>query len=101
LGRLQRVGAGEVDQLVEAPVNVAFGARSVGADDGVDGRVVEDAEILERVDETPEVMVGVLEYARVALHLARQNRLQVVRNVVPGRDLLVPGGQLRLGRNHT
>jgi hypothetical protein len=51
-------------------VQVAFGARPVVADDVVDERVVEDAQVLERVDEPPDVMIGVLEKAGVDLHLA-------------------------------
>ena len=45
-------------------------------------------------------MVGVLEEAGVHLHLAREHRLEVVRHVVPGRDLLRPLGQLGLRRDH-
>ena len=47
----------------------AFRARPVVAVDVVDERVLEDAEILERVDEPSDVMVGVLEEAGVDLHL--------------------------------
>ncbi len=77
-------------------MDVAFGARPVVADDVVDERVLEDAEILERVDEPSDMVVGVLEEAGVDLHLARKDGLQVVRDVVPGRDLLRPSRQLGL-----
>ena len=70
-----------------------------GPVDVVDERVLEDAEILERVDESPDVVVGVLEEARVHLHLAREHGLEVVRDLVPRGDLLRAGGQLRL-RGH-
>ena len=100
LGRLQRGGAVEVDQLVEAAVQAALGARAVVADDVVDERVAEDAEVVERVDQPPDVVVGVLQEAGVDLHLAREHRLEVVRDVVPGGDLVGPGGQLGVGRDH-
>ena len=45
-------------------------------------------------------MVGVLHEARVDLHLAGEHRLEIVGDLVPGRDLLGPGGQLGLGRDH-
>ena len=81
-------------------MEVALGARAVVADDVVDERVAEDAEVVERVDEPPDVVVGVLEEAGVDLHLAREDGLEVVGDVVPGGDLLGPGGQLGLGRDH-
>jgi hypothetical protein len=40
------------------------------------------------------VMVGVLQEPGVHLHLAGQHRLERLVHVVPGRDLLVPLGQL-------
>ncbi len=100
LGRLQRAGAVERDQLVEAAVHAALGARAVVADDVVDERVLEHAEVVERVDQPPDVVVGVLQEAGVDLHLARQHGLEVIRDLVPGGDLLGPGGQLRVGRDH-
>ncbi len=42
----------------------------------VDQRVVEHAEILERIDQPADVMVGVLEEAGVDLHLALEHRLE-------------------------
>ena len=41
------------------------------------------------------MVVGVLQEARVDLHLPAQDRLERLRHVVPGRDLLVPRGELR------
>ena len=93
-------GAVQDDQLVEAARRGALGRGAVVADDVVDERVVEDLELAERVEQPAHVVVGVLEEARVDLHLAREHRLQVVRHVVPGRNLLRPLGQLRLGRDH-
>ena len=93
-------GAVEVDQLVEAAVDVAFAARPVVADDVVDERVLQDAQVLEGVDEPADVVVGVLQEPRVDLHLAREHGLEVVGDVVPRRDLVRPLGQLCLGRDH-
>jgi hypothetical protein len=53
---------------------------------------------VERVDQPPDVVVGVLEEAGVDLHLAREHRLELVGHVLPGWDLLVPRRQLRLRR---
>ena len=50
LGGLERAQAVEDGHLVEAAVRRAFGRRAVVADDQVDQRVVEDLQILERVD---------------------------------------------------
>ena len=99
LGRLERRGAVEDERLVEAAVDRALGARPVVADDVVDERVLEHAEVVERVHEPTDVVVGVLEEAGVDLHLAGENRLQRIGHVVPGGNLLVPRGQLRL-RGH-
>ena len=41
-------------------------------------------------------MVGVLHEARVDLHLAREHRLELLRQVRPGRDLVRARGQLRV-----
>jgi hypothetical protein len=43
------------------------------------------------------VVVGVLQEAGVDLHLAGQHRHELVGHVDPGRDLLVPAGQLGVG----
>ncbi len=46
------------------------------------------------------MVIGVLEEAGVDLHLARQHRLERLRHVVPGGDLLVPRRQLCVRRDH-
>ena len=99
LGRLERRGAVEEEGLVEAAVDPALGARPVVADDVVDERVLEHAKVVERVDEPSDVVVGVLEEAGVDLHLAGEDRLQLIGHVLPGGNLLVPRCQLRL-RGH-
>ena len=99
LGSLQRGHAVEVGHLVEGAVHGAFGRGPVVADDVVDEGVVEDTEIVDRVDQPADVVVGVLQEPGVHLHLPGQHRLQVIRHVVPGRDLGVPRGQFGFGRD--
>ena len=99
LGRLEGGHPVEVGHLVERAVHRALGRRAVVADDQVDQRVVEDAQVLDRVDDRADVVVGVLEEARVDLHLAGEDRLEVVRHVVPGRDQRVARGELGIGRD--
>ena len=93
-------GAVEVDHLVEGPVEGALGRGAVVPDDVVDQRVAQDIEVLESVDQAPDVVVGVLQEAGVHLHLADQHRLERLGHVVPGRDLVVASGQLGVGRDH-
>ena len=75
---------------LKAPFMVPSAGRAVVADDVVDDRVVEDAEVVDRVDHPADVVVGVLEEPRVHLHLALEHRLELVGHVVPRRDLGVP-----------
>ena len=82
--------------LVEGAVQGAFGRGAVVADDVVDQGVLEHAQVVEGVDEAPNLVVGLLEEAGVELHLAGQHRLQLGGHVVPGRDLVVASGQLRV-----
>ena len=101
--QLRRLQAGHSVQrrhLVEAPLHRSLGRRAVVADDVVDERVVEDVEIAEGVEDAADVVVGLLEEAGVDLHLARQDRLELGRHVVPGGDLLRPRGQLRVLGDH-
>ena len=100
LRRLQRRGAVEVDHLVEGAVEGALGRGAVVPDDVVDEGVVEDPEVLERVDQPPDVVVGVLEEAGVDLHLADEHRLELLGHVVPGGDLVVALGELGVGGDH-
>src|SRR4029453_12902601 len=73
---------------------------TVVADDVEDQRVVEDAELLERVDETANVVVCVLEEAGEDLHLASEDRLQLDSHLVPRGDLSRASGELGVGRDH-
>ncbi len=47
----------------------------------------------------PDMVIGVLQEARIDLHLARQHRLEFRGHVVPRRDLLGPSRQLGVLRN--
>ena len=76
------------------PLTVPSARRPIVADDVVDERVIEHAEVVEGVHQPADVMVGVLEEAGVDLHLAGQHRLELVGHVLPGGDLLVPLSQL-------
>ena len=94
---LDRRGAVEVDHLVEGPVQGALGRGAVVPDDVVDERVAEDLQVLEGVDQPPDVVVGVLEEAGVDLHLADEHRPELLGHVVPGRDLVVAAGEIGVG----
>ena len=79
---------------MKQPLIDALGRGAVVADDVVDERVVEDAELLQCVEQPADVVVGVFHEARVDLHLPAQHRLERLRHLVPGRDLLVARGEL-------
>ena len=100
LGRLQVIRTVEDEHLVERPVDGALRRGPVVADDVVDQRVIQDAEILDRIHQPPDMVVGVLQEPGIHLHLTGQHRLQRIGHVVPGRDLLMPSRQHRVGRNH-
>ena len=97
LGRLERGHAVEVGHLVEGALERALGRCAVVADDQIDQRVVEDFHVLERVEQPPDVMVGVLHERGVHFHLALEHRLELGIHVVPGRDLLVARRQFGVG----
>ena len=97
LGGLESAHPVEDGDLVEAAVRRALSRRAVVADDQVDQRVVEDLQILERVDEPAEMVVDVLEEGRIDLHLAGEDRPHVLRRLVPRRDLVRPRGQHGVG----
>ena len=84
---------------LNVPLSVPSALRAVVADDVVDQRVVEDAEVLEGVDQPADVVVGVLQEPGVDLHLPGQHRLELLGHVIPGRDLLGRARQLASGGN--
>ena len=105
LGELQLHLVGQRDavlhrQLVERAGDRALHAGAVVAPDPQDERVVELAQLLDRVDHATDVVVGVLREAGVDLHLAGVERLQVVGEAVPGGEGLVARRQLGVRRDH-
>ena len=75
LGGLKRGGAVEVDHLVVRAVQRAFGGRAVVADDVVDQRVVEQVELLQRINQPTDMVIGVLHEPGVNFHLADEARV--------------------------
>ena len=102
LGELELHLVGERDavlhrQLVERAGERSFHAGAVVAPDPDDQRVVQLAQLVDRVDHPPDVVVGVLRVAGVDLHLAGVERLQFFGHVLPRRERLIARGQLRVG----
>ena len=60
---------------------------------------VELAELLERIDDPADLVVGVFQEVREVLRLAGEQRLMLRWLAVPGRDLLGPLGQLGAPRD--
>jgi hypothetical protein len=89
----------KADHLVEGALQGALGRRAVVADDVVDERVVEDADLFECADEAADVVVHVLEEAGVVFHLARQDRPHLLRRVLPCWNLVVALRRLCVGRD--
>ena len=85
--------------LVERPVETAFGRCAVVTGDVDDDRVVEHADLLERVDEAARVEVGVLGEPGVGLHQPSADGALVVGELVPGDDSGRPVGELGARRN--
>ena len=105
LGELQLHLVGQRDavlhgQLVERAGDGALHAGAVVAPDPDDQRVAQLAELVDGVDHAADVVIGVLGVARVHLHLAGVERLQVLGHVVPGGERLVPCRQLGIGGYH-
>ena len=86
--------------LAEGAARAALAGRSVVAEQVEEQRVVEDAHVLQGVDEPADLDVGVLGEAGVGLHEAGGDPLLGLVEVVPARDALGPRGQLgRLGHD--
>ena len=73
----------EVGHLVEHAVHAAFGARAVVADDVEDQRVVQLADVLDRLDQPADLVVGVLAEAGEDFHLAGEELLLVGASACP------------------
>ena len=106
LGQLELHLIGQRDavlhrHLVERAGDRALHAGAVVTPDPDDQRVVQLAKLGDRVDDPADVVVGVLRVPGVDLHLARVVGLQLVRDLVPGGERLVPRRQLRVRWDHT
>ena len=97
---LQRFGrVVEELQLVGGARRAALGAGPVVRNDH-DQRVVELPDLLQEVEQTADVMVGVGQETGVHLHHPRRQPALVRRQRAPLRDVRVVPGQLRAGRHH-
>ena len=81
--------------LVERSGGRSLQARAVVAPDPQHDRVLELPHLLDRLQQSADVVVGVLGVPRVDLHLVREESLAVLRKRVPGGHRLVPRGQFR------
>ncbi len=89
----------EVGDLVRRAVHRALGAHAVVAADEDDQGVVELAELLDRLDDAADLVVGVGHVGGPDIDLAEIELLLVGGQRVPlGQDVR-PGGQFRVGRN--
>ena len=86
--------------LVEAAVRRAFRGGAVVAEDVVDQRVVEDFQVLQRVEQAADMVVSMLEERGIDLHLAGENRLERRGHGVVGGDFVGALGEDRIRRDH-
>ena len=100
LGRLQLGGAVEVDHLVVGAVDRALGRGAVVADDVVDERVVEDAQLLDARRAAGRRGGRCTRGSPRRPPSGGEYRLELLGHVVPGRDLLVALRQLGVRRDH-
>ena len=105
LGQLELHLIGQRDavlhrQLVERAGDRALHAGAVITPDPDDQRVVQLAELVDRVDDPADVVIGVLRIPGVDLHLAGVVGLELVRDLIPGREGRIPRRQLRVGGDH-
>ena len=87
-------------QLVEGAGQRSLHARAVVPEDVDDERVVELAQLLDRVEQAADVPVGVLLEAGIDLHLTRVQLLLCVRERVPGGERVRSRRELRVRRDH-
>ena len=86
--------------LAERALRAALAGGAVVAEQVEEQRVVEHAEVLERVDEPPDLGVGVLGEAGVGLHEPGRDPLLGLVELVPVRHALGPRRELgRLGHD--
>ncbi len=87
------VHAIEIGHLVEQAVHRAFGARAIVPDLVEDQRVVELAEVFDCLDEPADFVVGVFAEAGEDFHLAGEELLLIVGELVPVLDGFRLGGE--------
>ncbi len=90
----------EVGHLVVHADEAALGAGAVVAGDVDEQRVVQLADVLQRLHESPDLVIGLLQESREHLGLAREQAPLVRRQRVPGLDVLRPVGQPGARRDH-
>ena len=98
-GRFERFGTVEVDHLVEGAAERALGRCAVVTDDVEHQRIVQQPQLLDRVEQPAHVVVHVLHVPGVHLHLPAQDGLEILRHRVPRGDLRVANGEVAVGRN--
>ena len=81
------------------PTSAAFGARAVVAFNVYDKRVVELAQVVDRLDHSPDLVIGICDIGGEHLCLAREQLLAVGIQAIPLRQVIRPGRQLRVCRN--
>ena len=84
----------EIGHLVVHADEAALGAGAVVAGDVDEQRVVQLADVLERLLEAPDLVVGMLEEAGEHFGLAREQAAMRLRQRVPGHDVLRPIAEL-------
>ncbi len=95
---LERLGNRvEEGHLVDHARHAALGAGAVVAHDVDDQRVVGLSQFVDRGEQAPDLLVGLLAEAREHLHLAREQPALVGGERVPVLDRGGLGGQLRVG----
>ena len=86
LGRLHGLQAIEVAHLVKAAVDRSLGRGAVVTDDVEDERVIKDVELLQRVENSAHMMIGVFHEAGIDLHLTAQYRFECSPACRPTRE---------------
>ena len=89
----------EIGHLVVHADEAAFGAGAVVASDVDEQRVVQLADVGERLPEPPDLGIGLLEEASEHFGLAREQTALIGWQRVPGGQVFRPLAQLRVGRD--
>ena len=94
------IHAVEVGHLVEHTVHAALGARPVVADDVEDQRIVQLPHVLDGLDQSADLRVGIFPESGEYLHLPGKELLLVCSQLVPVLDGFGLGCQLRVCRDY-